>query len=95
MAILNSIDIPCGPIMSTTDLANDAHIRSREMYVEMEDEKRGKWIELINSGIFRPESLAPYGITQPVIAWGMGLERLAMLLLGATIQDLLLDQQYL
>ena len=47
------------------------------------DEKRGKWMELINSGIFRPESLAPYGITQPVIAWGMGLERLAMLMLGA------------
>lgn len=47
------------------------------------NEKRGKWMELINSGIFRPESLAPYGITQPVIAWGMGLERLAMLLLDA------------
>ncbi|MFT4312874.1 MAG: phenylalanine--tRNA ligase subunit alpha [Candidatus Woesearchaeota archaeon] len=45
------------------------------------DEKRGTWLELINSGIFRPESLAPYGITQPVIAWGLGLERLAMLLL--------------
>lgn len=43
MAILNPIDVPCGPIMSTTDLANDAHIRGREMYVEMEDEKRGKW----------------------------------------------------
>ncbi len=45
------------------------------------DEKRKKWMELINSGIFRPESLAPYSITQPVIAWGLGLERLAMLLL--------------
>jgi phenylalanyl-tRNA synthetase alpha chain len=45
------------------------------------DERRKKWMELINSGIFRPESLAPYGITQPVIAWGLGLERLAMLML--------------
>jgi formyl-CoA transferase len=43
MAILNPIDVPCGPIMSTTDLANDDHIRGREMYVELEDEKRGKW----------------------------------------------------
>lgn len=43
MAILNPIDVPCGPIMSTTDLANDEHIRGREMYVEIEDEKRGKW----------------------------------------------------
>lgn len=43
MAILNPIGVPCGPIMSTTDLANDEHIRGREMYVELEDEKRGKW----------------------------------------------------
>ena len=43
MAILNPIDVPCGPIMSTTDLANDEHIRGREMYIELEDEKRGKW----------------------------------------------------
>ena len=43
MAILNPLDVPCGPIMSTTDLANDEHIRGREMYVEIEDEKRGKW----------------------------------------------------
>jgi phenylalanyl-tRNA synthetase alpha chain len=44
------------------------------------DKKRGKWLELINSGMFRPESLAPYGITKPVIAWGLGVERLAMTL---------------
>ncbi len=43
MAILNPLDVPCGPIMSTEDLANDEHIRGREMYVELEDEKRGKW----------------------------------------------------
>ena len=43
MAILNPLGVPCGPIMSTTDLANDEHIRGREMYVELEDEKRGKW----------------------------------------------------
>ncbi|MCK4429416.1 MAG: phenylalanine--tRNA ligase subunit alpha [Candidatus Aenigmarchaeota archaeon] len=41
-------------------------------------EKHGKWIELINSGIFRPECLAPYGIKVPVIAWGLAVERLAM-----------------
>ncbi len=45
-------------------------------------EKMGKWIELINSGIFRPESLAPYGIKVPVIAWGFGIERLAMFIYG-------------
>ena len=44
------------------------------------NEKRKSWLELINSGVFRPESLYPYGITKPIIAWGLGVERLAMVL---------------
>ncbi len=40
----------------------------------------GKWIELINSGMFRAESLAPFGVKVPVIAWGFGVERLALFL---------------
>ena len=43
MAILNDLDVPCGPIMSTADLANDEHVRLREMYVELDHPKRGKW----------------------------------------------------
>ncbi|OYT29124.1 phenylalanine--tRNA ligase subunit alpha [Thermoplasmatales archaeon ex4572_165] len=38
-----------------------------------------KWMELGGSGIFRPEVTEPLGITSPVLAWGLGLERLAML----------------
>ena len=48
------------------------------------NEQLGKWIELINSGIFRPESLEPYGINVPVIAWGLSVERLAMMLYKKT-----------
>tara|TARA_Y100000310_G_scaffold86891_1_gene83767 strand:+ start:126 stop:1661 length:1536 start_codon:yes stop_codon:yes gene_type:complete len=48
------------------------------------NEKLGKWYALINSGIFRPEALAPYGITKSVIAWGMGSSRIAALLTGKT-----------
>ena len=33
MAILNPLDVPCGPIRSTEDLANDAHVRGRDMWV--------------------------------------------------------------
>ncbi len=40
------------------------------------------WIELCGMGMFRPEVLAPMGIKYPVLAWGGGLERLAMLELG-------------
>ena len=43
MNILNELDVPCGPIMSTEDLANDEHVKLREMYVELDHPQRGKW----------------------------------------------------
>jgi formyl-CoA transferase len=46
MAILNEIDVPCGPIMSTSDLADDEHVRGREMYVELDHPQRGKWFNV-------------------------------------------------
>jgi len=46
-------------------------------------EKLNDWIELCGMGIFRPEVTKPLGIDQPVMAWGMGLERLAMLIYDA------------
>jgi phenylalanyl-tRNA synthetase alpha chain len=44
--------------------------------------KLKRWMELCGMGMFRPEVLAPMGIKCPVLAWGGGLERLAMLELG-------------
>ncbi|MDD3175867.1 MAG: phenylalanine--tRNA ligase subunit alpha [Candidatus Nanoarchaeia archaeon] len=52
------------------------------------DEKKKKWYALINSGIFRPESLAPYGIKKSVIAWGMGGTRVAALLNNIMPKDM-------
>ena len=46
MVILNEINVPCGPIMSTKDLANDDHVKLREMYVELDHPQRGKWYNL-------------------------------------------------
>jgi len=43
MAILNELDVPCGPIMSTADLADDEHVRGRDMYVELDHPQRGSW----------------------------------------------------
>ena len=43
MAILNPIDVPCGPVMGTEDLANDEHVRGRQMWVELDHPQRGKW----------------------------------------------------
>jgi len=41
--------------------------------------KIGEWIELGGAGIFRPEITQPMGIEQPVLAWGLGLERIIMI----------------
>jgi formyl-CoA transferase len=46
MAVLNPLDVPCGPIMSTEDLANDEHVRGREMWVELDHPQRGKWYNI-------------------------------------------------
>ncbi len=46
MEILNPLDVPCGPIMSTTDLATDEHVRGRDMWVELDHPQRGKWFNV-------------------------------------------------
>lgn len=40
-----------------------------------------KWVEVGNSGVFRPEMLLPMGLPEnvSVIAWGLSLERLSLL----------------
>ena len=43
MEILNDLDVPCGPIMSTKDLAHDEHVQLREMMVEVDHPERGAW----------------------------------------------------
>jgi phenylalanyl-tRNA synthetase alpha chain len=40
------------------------------------------WIEMGGAGVFREEVTAPIGITCPVLAWGLGVSRIAMLRLG-------------
>ncbi len=45
-------------------------------------ERLGKWVELFGMGIFRPEVTNPVGVKNPVLAWGGGLERIAMLKYG-------------
>ena len=43
------------------------------------------WIETLGAGLFRPEVLIPLGVDYPkvqVLAWGIGIDRFAMLKLG-------------
>ncbi len=47
------------------------------------------WMELGGAGLFRPEVTGPLGVDVPVIAWGLGLDRMAMIALGISdIRDL-------
>ena len=51
----------------------------------------GKWVEVGNSGMFRPEMLLPMGLPEDVnvIAWGLSLERPTMIMFGIdNIRDL-------
>ncbi len=40
------------------------------------------WFELGGSGIFRPEVTEPLGVEVPVAAWGLGIDRMALMHLG-------------
>ncbi len=54
-----------------------------EPSVELNAYKKGYgWIEFGGSGIFRPEVTLPLGVDVPVIAWGLGIDRLYMLKAG-------------
>jgi phenylalanyl-tRNA synthetase alpha chain len=44
------------------------------------------WFELGGSGIFRPEVTEPLGIKVPVLAWGLGIDRMALSSMG--LQDI-------
>ncbi len=58
-----------------------------EPSVELSAFKKGYgWVEFGGSGIFRPEVTMPLGVDVPVIAWGLGVDRLFMMRAG--IEDI-------
>ena len=58
-----------------------------EPSVELQAYKEGYgWMEFGGSGIFRPEVTEPLGIKVPVLAWGLGIDRLYMM--NRQIQDI-------
>ncbi|ODS42171.1 MAG: hypothetical protein MSIBF_02210 [Candidatus Altiarchaeales archaeon IMC4] len=73
-----------------------AYFPYTEMSIEPEIylEERGEWVELGGAGIFRPEVVKPLldGFECPVLAWGLGLDRVVALKLGLTdIRELYLS----
>jgi phenylalanyl-tRNA synthetase alpha chain len=81
-----SFDMLCGIIREFYSRMGFKDIRFRPGYfpytepsMEIEVRFKDTWMELGGSGIFRPEVTAPFGVKHPVLAWGLGFERLAML----------------
>ncbi|MDR0460124.1 MAG: phenylalanine--tRNA ligase subunit alpha [Nitrososphaerota archaeon] len=77
-----------------TEIAGASKVRFKPDYfpftepsVELSAYKEGYgWIEFGGSGIFRPEVTHPLGVDIPVIAWGLGVDRLFMMHSG--IEDI-------
>ena len=72
------------------DIAGAEKVRFRPDYfpftepsVELQAYKEGYgWLEFGGSGVFRPEVTRPLGIRVPVLAWGIGADRLYMMRTG-------------
>jgi phenylalanyl-tRNA synthetase alpha chain len=91
-----NFDMLCGLLKEFYIRMGIPRIRIRPAYfpytepsLEVEMFWDGQWMELGGAGIFRPEVTEPLGVHEPVLAWGLGLERLAMLVYGlADIRDI-------
>jgi phenylalanyl-tRNA synthetase alpha chain len=94
---LNLRDLLGVLVTFATEIAEADKVRLKPDYypftepsVELSAYKKGYgWIEFGGSGIFRPEVTLPLGIMVPVIAWGLGVDRLFMMKSGINdIRDL-------
>lgn len=82
------------------DIAGAEKVRFRPDYfpftepsVELQAYKEGYgWLEFGGSGIFRPEVTQPLGVDVPVLAWGIGADRLYMMRAGVEDIRLLFAQ---
>lgn len=83
--------------MFAIEMAGADKVRFRPDYfpftepsVELSAYKEGSgWLELGGAGMFRPEVTLPLGINVPVIAWGLGVDRIFMMKAGINdIRDL-------
>ena len=84
-----SFDMLCGLLKEFYRRMGIPKIRIRPGYfpytepsLEVDILWNGQWMELGGAGVFRPEVTKPLGVDLPVLAWGLGFERLAMLIWG-------------
>lgn len=85
LEILDNIGIPCGPVLSTGDLIDDAHLKQRGMIVTVPHPQRGSFI---NVGCPIRMSESNVVITQPPLL-GEHSEQILRDFLGYTSNDIL------
>ncbi len=59
-----------------------AYFPFTEPSVEVYARIGGSWVEVAGAGMIRPEILEAFRVEAPVAAWGIGVERLAMAIMG-------------
>jgi phenylalanyl-tRNA synthetase alpha chain len=84
-----NFDMLCGLLKEFYRRMGIPRVRLRPGYfpytepsVEVEILWNNQWMELGGAGVFRPEVTMPLKVKEPVLAWGLGLERLGMLIWG-------------
>ncbi len=71
--LAGATDVKCVPgYFPFTEPSVEIHIKHPEL----------GWFELGGAGIFRPEVTEPMGVSVPVLAWGLGIDRMALMHLG-------------
>jgi crotonobetainyl-CoA:carnitine CoA-transferase CaiB-like acyl-CoA transferase len=77
-------NVPCSPIMSSKDIAEDSQYRAREMHVEWHDEQVGR---VKGIGVAPKFSLTPGKIMRGSVAMGYDNERVYRELLGVSAEE--------
>jgi crotonobetainyl-CoA:carnitine CoA-transferase CaiB-like acyl-CoA transferase len=83
--ILNDAQVPCSPIMSSKEMAEDPHYAAREMHLEWEDEQVGR---VKGIGIAPKFSLTPGRIFRGSVGIGHDNRRVYGGLLGLSEQEI-------
>ena len=82
---MNEVKVPCSPIMSSKDIAEDPHYKARGMHVEWEDEQVGR---VKGIGIAPKFSLTPGKIVRGSVRIGHDNDRVYGEMLGVRADDL-------
>jgi crotonobetainyl-CoA:carnitine CoA-transferase CaiB-like acyl-CoA transferase len=83
--ILNEAQVPCAPIMTSKDIAEDSHYKARDVHVEWEDEQVGR---VKGIGIVPKFSTTPGKIWRGTVPVGHDNQRVYGELLGLGAADL-------